>query len=185
MQHFLGTRFRELRKQGALSLSDLSKKTGLTKGFLSQVERERKVPSIACLLKVADALGQPVGSFFASAFSDEPVSIVRHTERRPFVRRGASGFNYESVSYKRPNKAMEAFIMRPPRATAPGLFFDHEGEELVFVLRGRIELCLPDRSYALGRGDCSYFDSATPHIHRTVGRERAEALVIVTKHSPK
>lgn len=186
MQQFLGSRFRELRKQAGLSLNDLANKIGLTKSFLSQVERGRKVPSIACLMKVADALDQPVGGFFASAFPNELVSIVRRNERRPFVRRGAGrGFNYESVSYKRTSKTMEAFIMRPPRTTTDGLFFDHEGEELVFVLRGVIELRLKDRTYVLQAGDCSYFDSTIPHIHRNVGREQAEALVVVTKQSRK
>lgn len=184
MEQFVGARLKTLRTEAGLSLSELALRSGLTKGFLSQVERGKRVPSIGRLLKVASALRQPVSSFFASAQEAEPVSIVRRNERRPFAPDGSRGdTNYEALTYKRPNNILEAFIMRLPSTAERRQFMDHAGEEFVFVLRGRVELRLKDRRYTLRPGDCSHFDSSIPHIHYSTGRRQAEALVVIANRA--
>lgn len=147
-------RLRQMRRQRRLSLGALEAKSGLTKSYLSKVERGLTVPSIASVLKLARAFGVPVGQLFGEATDEQSVCVVRRGERRRIVRPGtAKGYRYEAIAYKRWRKCMEAFIMHPPRQFDGDKLFEHEGEELIFVLKGRVEVVFTDRKVVLGLGD--------------------------------
>lgn len=75
---------------------------------------------------------------------------------------------------------MEPFIVSPPMR-APRKFFTHNGDEMVFVLEGQVELELGKELILLLPGDCVYFDATTPHRSRSVGAERAATLVAVSE----
>ena len=60
----IGKKLRELRKQNDLTLEDLASRSELTKGFLSQVERNLTAPSIATLADILEALGSNLSEFF-------------------------------------------------------------------------------------------------------------------------
>ena len=60
----IGKKLRELRKQNDLTLEDLASRSELTKGFLSQVERNLTAPSIATLEDILEALGSNLSEFF-------------------------------------------------------------------------------------------------------------------------
>jgi transcriptional regulator with XRE-family HTH domain len=66
----IGPRLREARHQKGLSLEQLAEATSLTKGFISQLERDITSASVASLLRICDALGIQVGSLFQSARTD-------------------------------------------------------------------------------------------------------------------
>ncbi|MBI4241476.1 MAG: helix-turn-helix transcriptional regulator [Candidatus Rokubacteria bacterium] len=177
----LSDRLRALRLERQLSLAALASKTGLTKGFLSQIERGAKIPSISTLLKVAQALGVAVGTLFeGSARIDVPYSLVRRRERKRFAREGSlHGYNYESIAFRKKTKKMEPFVMVPPRS-APRTLFDHDGDEMIYVLSGRLELRLGNETIVLRPGDCIYFDASIGHHSRSMGRRAAQALVVVS-----
>ncbi len=176
----VGRRLRQMRRQRRLSLGALETKTGLTKSYLSKVERGLTVPSIASMLKLASAFGVKVAHLFGESTDDQAVCVVRRNERRPMVRRGSvTGYRYEAIAHKRSRKCMEPFIMRPPRQFEGERLFEHEGEELVFVLEGRVEFEFTDRKVVLGPGDSIYFDAHLLHRSRSLGRRLAETLVVV------
>ena len=66
----------------------------------------------------------------------------------------------------------------------PRKFFTHDGDEMVFVLTGQVELQLGNDIVLLLPGDCLYFDATTPHRSRSVGGERATTLVAVAEAWP-
>lgn len=173
-------RLRHMRRQRRLSLAGLEAKTGLTKSYLSKVERGVTVPSIASMLKLARAFAVPVSHLFGEATDDQGVCVVRRHERRRVVRAGTTtGYRYEAIAHRRRQKCMEPFVMRPPRAHEGNKLFEHEGEELIFVLKGRIEVVFSDRKVVLGPGDSIYFDAHLLHRSRSLGRRPAETLVVV------
>jgi len=162
-----------------MSLDTLAAKSGLTKGYLSKIERAEKVPSLASILKITRAFGIQVGHLFGEATDKDAICVVRKGERKPIARPGAKmGYKYEALAYKRRSKCMEAFIMHPPRQFEDASLFEHEGEELIFVLRGKVEVVFVDRKVVLGPGDSIYFDGCHMHRSRALG-DSAETLVVV------
>ena len=180
----LAERLRTLRADRGLTLAALAARAGVTKGFLSQVERGLKAPSIPTLLRMAEVLGVTVGALFENA--DRPAaaySLVRAHERQTYAREGTlHGYRYEAIAYRKAVKRMEPFVVTPP-LRAPRKFFTHDGDEMVLVLHGRVEMNLDGERVVLRPGDCLYFDSSTPHYSRSMGKRTSRTLVVVSVQS--
>jgi transcriptional regulator with XRE-family HTH domain len=183
----LGNRVRQTRLARGITLDQLANLTGFTTGYLSKIENRRKVPPIATLARIARALEVDIAHFFEGkrASTNESVSVVRAGERQPVIRGGTSfGYDYESLAHAKRNKHMEPFIFTFPTSISKDVSFEHEGEEFVFVLSGRVEFETGKRRWLLQAGDSLYMDSSIPHRGRSVGGE-AKALVIIFQPDPK
>ena len=107
-------------------------------------------------------------------------SIVRVHERQRYAREGSLyGYHYEAIAFRKTQKRMEPFIVLPPLRT-PHKFFQHDGDEMMLVLSGRIQVDLTGELIVLRPGDCIYFDAATPHRSRSLGKRLSRALVVVS-----
>ena len=177
----LAAHLRLLRREKGITLETLAERTGVTKGFLSQVERGMKAPSISTLMRMAQTLDVTVGELFEGKGKPDPVySLVRVDERQRYAREGSLyGYHYEAIAYRKAVKRMEPFIVLPP-LRAPHKFFEHEGDEMMLALSGRIQVDLDGELIVLRPGDCIYFDAATPHRSRSLGKRLSRALVVVS-----
>lgn len=176
----LGEHLKLLRAARGMTLDRLAAATGLTKSYLSKIQNSKKLPPIATLSRIASALGTGIGSFFGDILeAREGASVVRRKERLPVVRGGtAFGYDYVSLAHQRLSKSMEPFVFTFPSKIDTHVFFDHGGEEFVFILSGRVIFQVGDERWTLEAGDSIYFDAAIPHRGWSVGGE-ATALVVV------
>jgi transcriptional regulator with XRE-family HTH domain len=174
-------KIRRIRLQNKLTLEEIARRTGFTKSYLSMIELGRKSPPIASLSKIAQAFGVDIGAFFEQKRPEDHITLVRKGERKVVARDGTIfGYRYESIVPTKGHKKMEPFIISLPTKSREGGLFDHEGEELFYVLEGKINFYYGDKKYFLREGDCVYFDSSIPH--RGEGgerRKRAKALVVI------
>jgi transcriptional regulator with XRE-family HTH domain len=177
----LAARLRLLRQEKKFTLATLAAKAGVTKGFLSQVEHGTKAPSISTLMRVAQTLDVTVGALFEGEVKPDPIySLVRAHERQRYAREGSLyGYHYEAIAFRKAVKKMEPFIVFPP-LRMPHKFFHHEGDEMVLVLSGRIQVDLDGELIVLNPGDCIYFDASTPHRSRSLGKRLSRAVVVVS-----
>lgn len=177
----IGGRVRFMRGQRGMTLEGLASKSGLTKSFLSKIERGKAVPSISTAMSLAESFGITVSQLVGEDHEADAICVVGKNQRRAFMRPGAdSGYNYELLAGPKRFKRMEPYIMKPPLKFEDGRLFEHVGEEFMFVLSGRVEVTLPSRQIVLSRGDALYFDSHLPHRSRSLGKKNAEVLVVIT-----
>lgn len=160
---------RTVRKQRGLTLEQLADQTGLTKSYLSKIERGHSTPSIAVALKVARALGVDVGRLFSDSAAEEQITVDRADP---------AGGRYRALATSLLGKSMSPFVVRPTGTAADDPHPEHTGQEFVFVHRGAVELTYGNRVISLGAGDSAYFDASVGHQLRAVGAEPAEVLVI-------
>ncbi|MER7756461.1 XRE family transcriptional regulator [Kitasatospora sp. NPDC097643] len=181
----MASRLRVLRTQNRLSLEALAAQVGVTKSYLSKVERGISDPSISTALKLAHALGVDVGRLFSDEVEPELVTVVRADERTPLTaatevgEEGREAPRYEGIATGLPGKRMAPFVMYPPTGRGPAPFKSHAGEEFLFVHAGSAELEFPERTVQLGPGDSVYFNAALPHRCRSTGAEPAVVLVVI------
>ena len=163
-----------------MTLDRLAAATGLTKSYLSKIQNSHKLPPIATLSRIAQALGTGLGSFFGDILEPgEGATVVRKNERLPVVRGGtAFGYDYVSLAHDRLGKRMEPFVFTFPSKIDRHVFFDHGGEEFVFILSGKVIFQVGDERWTLEKGDSLYFDAAIPHRGWSVGSE-STALVVI------
>ena len=184
IQLTIGDRLRKIRKAKGLTLDVLAEQIGLTKGYLSKVETGQKVPPIATLARVAGALQTDVATLLQGGKGAEQavttgISLIRANERHEVIRGGtAFGYDYQALAHHIDSKHMEPFIFTFPAQILREVFFEHDGEELIFVLSGIVEFQIGEETYELSPGDCIYFDSAIPHRGRGVKGD-AKAIVVI------
>ncbi len=177
----IGPRIAFLRRQKAISLEDLAQKSGLTKSFLSKLERGLSVPSISTAMALAKSFGLTVGQLMGEQQYDDAICVVRKDDRRSFMRRGSEvGYDYEMLAAGKSFKLMEPYIMRPPLEFQDERRFEHTGQEFLFVLVGSLEVEFAGKRIRLDAGDAVYFDANIPHRTRSLKGRLAQALVVIT-----
>ena len=174
----LGRRIRELRTERSMTLEALAGRAGVTRSFLSTVERGRSNPSIAVLRAIASALDVPVFMLFTDPHQN--VTIVRPRDRGR-ISPGGSPVTYELLSPDLQRK-IEMILMRlePGAQSALGM---HEGEESAFLLQGHIVVTVGDVEYPMEAGDAIYFNSGLPHFVTSSGSDEAIIVSAVTPPS--
>jgi transcriptional regulator with XRE-family HTH domain len=173
----LGLNLRRVRTEKGLTLDRLASLSELTRGYISLVERGLKVPSIAALLRLAKALDVSVAYLFDPNSAQAPrYTIYRQREQGAIQTRDGT-FGLSALAAGLTRKMMEPFLLTPPHKSAPRA--SHAGEEMLFVVSGRIVIKLDGEDIAMEKGDCLYFAGETPHEVRSLGRQKAEVLVVV------
>lgn len=163
-----GSEVRALRKARSLSLHDIATETGLSVGYLSQIERGISSPSLKALGAIARALGVTVGWFFSGGNAGPPEEkgfVVRKANRRRIIFR--EGFVDYLLS---PNLEgqLEFILTHFSPGASTGELYTHRGEEGGMVLEGRLEITIGERSFTLESGDSFNFNSTEPHRYRNI-----------------
>lgn len=200
----LGKTIRDERQKRRLTLEQLSKATGLSKSFLSQMERGLTEPSISSLKKVAKFFGFSVVNFFPSediSYPDwnyrnsmpennghvphyiEDIRIVR-ADRRKGLSLPGSRIVYDLLT---PDmyRQLEVMYMKVNEGETSGdePMSDPPGEKFALVLKGTLELKLGNEMYLLNEGDSIYYPTSVPHSWRATGGDSIEVLWVLTPPS--
>lgn len=172
---------KKLRKQNDLTLEKLAALTGLTKGYLSKVERSMKAPPYSTLNKIAEALGIEVTRMFEKDLLPGPDIQICFQKKNAGTLIKAdsrfSGYDYEILGAAKPGKNMEPFIIHAPGEITK--MYSHEGEEFIYVMEGALEFLYGEETYLLEQGDNVYFDACVPHAGKTHGHKSARLLVVI------
>ncbi|MBI4587491.1 MAG: cupin domain-containing protein [Candidatus Rokubacteria bacterium] len=166
-----------------MTLRSLSEKTGLSEAFLSRLERGQVSTSIANLIQITGILGINLGELFGSSedgAQDRGYVVVQAAQRRPPQEVAATGYTYQPLASGWDGQRMDAFILTFPIHNRADVLTAHEGEELIYVLRGEILFQLGDEGIPLQAGDCVYFKSEIPHMGKNVGKVDAEVLMVTS-----
>ncbi|WP_374445196.1 cupin domain-containing protein [Stella sp.] len=179
----LGARLRAFRQQRGLSLKQLSERSDLSVGMLSQIERGVATPSLRALGRLRDVYGVPLARFFdeeaaaAAPASDDVVQRAGGCRRVEFPEERMAKELVSPASAR--TLEMMVIVMDAGGGSGPEAYA-HEGEECGHVLEGAIDLWVGDRTWRLGEGDSFQFASHTPHRFHNPGPGRARVLWTVT-----
>ena len=131
----IGRRVRELRVRNGLTLEELASRTELTKGYLSQLERNLSAPSVQTLEDLTEALGTTMSEFFA----EEREEQVVFGPKDAFVDEEDDHTIYWIVPNAQKNEMEPVVLSLKPGAESRRIE-PHEGEEFGYVLKGRLLL---------------------------------------------
>jgi transcriptional regulator with XRE-family HTH domain len=180
----IGDRIRGLRIGKGLSIADVSQRSGISESIISSIEGHLVSPPLGNLVSLAKVFHVPVGDFFGDS-GDSPFCIVRSGDRKTVSRFNSAdntsgGYSYESLGQQKKNRHMEPFIVTlTPTDSSQVEPNQHIGEEILFVLEGKIDVRLLDRTEVLNPGDSIYYDSAMPHVVSCHGTEPATILAVI------
>ena len=174
----LGEKIRAKRMEKQLTLKDLAQSTGVTQGFLSQVERNLTDPSITSLRRIAHALDVPIFYFLMDEAKSSPV--VRKNERQ-VLKFPDSHLTFELLSPDL-NRSLEMMMARlEPGAVTCEEPLTHPGEENILVIQGQMKIQIGEDIHILAEGDSIYYFSSIPHKIWSMG---IEDLVFISAITP-
>jgi len=178
----IGAKVKALRLAKGLGQVELGAHTGLSPALLSKIERGQIFPTLPTLLRIALVFGVGLEHFFLA--EDRPaVAVTRKKDRVRLPEKMGSdkpAYLFESLDFPLNGRAMSAYYALFP----PGPTFSephrHEGEELVYVLKGQLAIDVAGIAAVLDEGDAIHFASDAPHRYRCHSRATATALVVVS-----
>jgi transcriptional regulator with XRE-family HTH domain len=172
----MGPRLRALRTARNLTLEQVAQSAGVTKGFISRVERDQASVSVAALQRICEVLQTPVGALF-----DYPAKAFVAAEDAPVIEFGAARLRQLVLTPANVTDLRVVKLLLSPGANAGGEAQARgRGTIFIHVLRGKLDLDLDGERFPLGPGDSVTFPAGTLHTYRNgSGRERCEALLAI------
>ena len=147
----IGSKIKRLRQANGLTLEELANRSELTKGFLSQLERDLTSPSVATLEDILEALGTNLQEFF----SEKPAEQIVFKKDDFFINEQDDYI----ISYIIPNaqkNEMEPILIELDKQKQSMIIDPHEGQEFGYVVQGKIKLIYGDNEFILKKGETFY-----------------------------
>ncbi|MDQ6595794.1 cupin domain-containing protein [Bacillus salipaludis] len=172
----IGKRVEQYRKAKVLSIRELAKLAEITPSMLSQIERGLANPSIQTLKVLAKALDVPTFSFFLEEKNTADL-VVRTNQRRKMV---IDNLSYELLSPDFTGNLASAIMKVPPNTSSSEKLLEHKGEEVAFILEGKIKVYLNEEEHILEAGDSVKIPAYMKHKWENDFNQNAVVLFSVT-----
>lgn len=171
----IGKKLKELRLQNDLTLDDLASRSELTKGFLSQVERNLTMPSIPTLEDILEALGSDMSEFFRE---EEEKQIV--FQKEDFFVDDQEDYQIQWIIPNAQKNQMEpiVLVLKPHRKSQ--IMSAYQGEEFGYVLKGSVTIVRGGKKYKVKAHETFYMDGSKSHYLYNPGSSDAKILWITT-----
>lgn len=186
-------KIRKYRKKMKLTIKDLAERTGLSIGYISQLERNEAEPSLSSLRKIAKEFDVPLYVLIEDEKENTGLTIRR--EERMSVHTKKSGIEYEFLtplpSQNFLPKVLMLKITLQPHSRDSEIPIVHHSEETIFVLEGTLTLLIGDDTVVLREGDTTIIEEDLPHTCVNDTDSLVEVLSVIsppvwgTLHFPK
>lgn len=176
----IGNKIKELRIQKGLTQEELADRAELSKGFISQLERDLTSPSIASLTDLLQCLGTNLEEFFSDTSSEQVVF-----KKSDYFEKNDTEFG-NRIQWIIPNaqkNAMEPILLTLSENGSTYPDNPHEGEEFGYVLSGSIEIIIGKSRYSAKKGESFCFVPKKQHYIKAAGKQGATVLWVSTPPS--
>jgi transcriptional regulator with XRE-family HTH domain len=180
-QYKIGEKIRSLRQKKKLGLAQLGEHTSLSPAMLSKIERGQLFPTLPTLLRIALVFGVGLEHFFVETSERPTIAVVRREDRLRLPDRPGEktpSYFFESLDFPVTDRKLQAFYAEFPAQSKASELHQHEGAELIYVLKGQLVISIAGDDVVLNEGDAIYFDSGAPHSYRREGRAPCSAIVV-------
>lgn len=157
-------------------MQELSERSGLSKGFICQLENDKASPSLQALERLSTGLGIPIAFLFLS--DEEKIHVVRASERQGYSV-GGEGLNVQFLSARGRNLKMMMIDLAPGASTG-GDNHSHEGEECHLVVEGTVRYTQGTESVILKAGDSLHWNGYIPHRLENCGPTVSRLLCVTS-----
>lgn len=177
----VGDALAALRERQGLSLDELSRRAGVSKSMLSQIERAQANPTVAVVWRLANALGVPLAELLQAAPAAEPpaiTTVARHAT--PTLRGADAGCELRILGPIELAGQVEWYeLTLQPGAALDSLAHEPGAREHLSVLAGKLALSAGADSATLQAGETARYAADQAHAVRNCGKGVASALLVV------
>ena len=172
----IGDKIKRLRIAKFLTQEELADRCELTKGYISQLERDLTSPSIATLVDILECLGTDLADFFSEASNDKIV----FKDEDIFVKETDSNYTINWLVPNAQKNSMEPILVELGSHSKTKVDSPHEGEEFGYVLAGNINLHYGNDIYKVKKGESFYYKTNKEHYIENSGKTQSQVLWVCT-----
>ncbi|MBI6871953.1 helix-turn-helix domain-containing protein [Clostridium aciditolerans] len=178
----VGEKISEYRKAKNLSIRDLAKLTNVTPSLLSQIERGLANPSLNTLKVIAKILEIPLFAFFVTPLNTKEL-VVRSDKRKKMILPENKNVAYELLSPDLSGAIEFALMKLTPNSNSSEELMEHEGEEVAFVIEGKLNLYIDSNVIVLDTGDSVRIPRGMKHKWENSYKENGAIVFAITPPS--
>ena len=170
----IGTKLKELRRQKNLTQDEVASRCELSKGFISQVERDLTSPSIATLIDILESLGTTPKAFFTDGGTEKVVF-----SQADMFSKEDDADKTGRITWLIPDaqkNSMEPILLELQAGGESMEIPPHDGEEFGYVLAGRVKLCVGRYEYIVKKNASFCIHPSSAHSLRNIGANTAKVL---------
>jgi quercetin dioxygenase-like cupin family protein len=176
----IGQKLARLRKKKKVSLEELSEKTGLKTSHIGKIEESDDFAPVGDILKISRAL--TISPDELPNLQDEKNQKQKSLKKKEQKREELC--QYTMLTPDAMKKHMSAFrVSIAAKSEHPPVKYQHEGEELIYVLKGDVEVKVGQKLHKMKKDDALLFNSGVTHTLKNPGSK--ETLLLVTIYSPE
>jgi quercetin dioxygenase-like cupin family protein len=169
----IGKKLKKFRMEKQLNLDNVATETGCSVDYLKKVEAGKIMPPVGTLLSISRALDIDSGLLLKEQESNASSRIKAYTKR-------TDNYAYKTLTPGAENKHLKAFhVTVDPEQEHKGVGYRHEGEEFVYVLKGKMEVTIGEHAQVLKSSDSLHFNSGIQHSMRNISKKTAEMIVVI------
>ena len=174
----IGKKIKQLRLKKGLTQEELGERTDLSKGFISQLERDINSPSIETLFAILNVLGSKPKDFF----DDEHVrtKVVYTREEQTLYEDEEKNYKLRWLISESNENEMEPVHIS---LGENGQFKEFEpslSQTFIYVLQGKVRLTLGKQHYDAKKGESIYFEASDTHLLENASEEEAQVIYVAT-----
>lgn len=173
----IGSKIKSLRLKNGLTQEELGERTDLSKGFISQLERDMNSPSIETFFTLLEVLGTTPKEFFDDAESPQ---VIYSSKDHRVHKDEEAGYEVDwliPTSYK---KEMEPIYLTLLENGQYKKFEPSQSETFIYVLEGKVRLVLGEEEYIAVAGDSIYYEASQHHQLVNAGKGKCEMIISAT-----
>ena len=177
LKKIIGKKLKAIRLSSDLTIQELAASSGVSSNMISRVERGLTIPSVAILMKLALVFDKSVDYFVEEVSTTHEVVFSASGQRDATIYEDNSNMLTESFTSGLRDPQFSSFYCTVPKGGTSGVAnMHHPGDELIYLLNGRLQVEIVDEVYTLNAGDSLSFKSHLPHSWSNIGDGEANVI---------
>jgi transcriptional regulator with XRE-family HTH domain len=177
LKKIVGKKLKSIRLKSDMTIQELASKSKVSSNMISRVERGLTIPSVEILMKLAAVFDKSINYFVEEVSTTHEIVFSSPGQRDTTVYDDEKNMHTESFTSGLRDPQFMSFLCTVPKGGTSGQkHMHHPGDELIFLVEGRLRVTIAGEEYALTTGDSLSFKSHLPHRWDNVGEGDARII---------
>jgi transcriptional regulator with XRE-family HTH domain len=177
IKKIVGKKLKAIRLKNDLTIQELAERSRVSSNMISRIERGLTIPSVEILMKLAAVFGKSINYFVEEVSTTHEIVFSSPGKRDTTVYEDARNMLTESFTSGLRDPQFTSFFCTVKRGGSSGVQnMYHPGDELIYVLEGKLKVVIANETHVLNSGDSLSFKSHLPHRWDNIGDSDAKVI---------
>ncbi len=177
VKKIVGKKLKEIRLKQNLTIQVLAEKSQVSSNMISRIERGLTIPSVEILMRLATVFDKSINYFVEDVSTSHEIVHTHRGSRDKTVYDDEHNMHTESFTSGLRDPQFMSFYCTVQKGGQSGVSnMYHPGDELIYILEGRLRMEIVDDVYILEEGDSLCFKSHLPHRWENIGTDDAKVI---------